>query len=77
MAVRTLLKSEISNEWRRLTERGFVFVHELEIVNDLFKQYETLGGNSGIHLLVQDIQGLPRKLSGNPSITSQGYKDLL
>ena len=60
VAVRTLLKAEINNEWRRLTERGYVFVHELEIVKDVYRQYEILGGNSGIDLLIYDIEKLDR-----------------
>lgn len=61
LAVRTLLKAEISGEWRRLNERNFVYLHELDITREVYEQYKVLGGNAGVSLLMEDIEKLPRK----------------
>lgn len=61
-----LLKSEIHSEWRRLTARGYVYDHELDLIRGLYTQYEALGGNSATSLLRKDIDALPKRFVGGP-----------
>ena len=61
-ALFSLVKSQLVSEWRRLMRQGFVYLHELEAINQLNEQYERMGGNGSVRLLVNDVRNLPRKV---------------
>lgn len=59
-AMYSLIKSQITSEWRRLMKQGFTYLHDMETIQDLFKQYVALGGNGSVRLLILDIEKLRR-----------------
>ncbi len=54
-----LLRSHIMELWERCVERGYVHIHTMEIVQDMYDQYHDLGGNGTVTKLVEDLKKLP------------------
>ena len=65
-AIYSLIKSQIVSEWRRVTQQGFVYIHDLDAINELYAQYLIMGGNGSVKLLMEDIRNLKRVVIGDP-----------
>ncbi len=53
-----LLRTHIIEIWDKCTERGFVHIHTMESVDEMYKQYHELGGNGTVTKLVEDLKKL-------------------
>lgn len=60
-AQRSLIKARIVQTHDTSCEKGYIGKYSLETVEDLFKQYTALGGNSFIVGMMEDIRELPIK----------------
>ena len=58
-AQRSLIKARIVQTHDTSREKGYIGKYSLETVEDLFKQYTALGGNSFIVGMMEDIRELP------------------
>ena len=58
-AQRSLIKARIVQTHDSCCEKGSIGKYSLETVEDLFKQYTALGGNSFIVGMMEDIRELP------------------
>lgn len=59
LGVRALLRSDIIKMYNKYMDKGEIPIHELENIDDLFLQYENLGGNGVIKELVSRLKELP------------------
>ncbi len=57
--VKALLKNRIIEKYKYYKEIGTINIFDKQIVNELYREYENLGGNEIIHELVNDINALP------------------
>lgn len=53
--VQALLRSEIIKKYIEYRKNGCTSIHDQEIINELYEEYKTLGGNGVIDKLVQEI----------------------
>lgn len=53
--VQVLLKSKIIEKYMEYRNTGCVSIHDQEIINELYNEYKTLGGNGVVGRLVDDI----------------------
>lgn len=53
--VQVLLKSKIIDKYMEYRKNGCTSIHDQEIINELYKEYKTLGGNGVIDRLVDEI----------------------
>lgn len=61
-----LLRSQIVGKCEKYLEMGYLPNYGRSCLEDLFKQYEILGGNHGVGSLVNQTFGLPpKKKEGN------------
>lgn len=58
-ALKCLLRSEITQLYYTIIERGFIHSHEKENINYLYSAYEGLKGNSYVSSLVRELNDLP------------------
>jgi len=65
LGVRALLRSDIIKMHNKYIEKGEIPIYELENLEDLFLQYENLGGNGVIHNLVDKVKALPVRTPNN------------
>lgn len=56
-----LLWSQIINKCETCLEQGYLPSHDRTCLDELFKQYQVLGGNHGVEVLVQKTFDLPPK----------------
>lgn len=59
--VRALLKNGLIAAIHKAKMNGFIRIYELENINTMFKEYQTLGGNGAIEQLVEELRTLPIK----------------
>lgn len=57
--LRALLREKIIEICDRCIDRGYVHIHNLESIDDLYIQYHELGGNGMVTKLVEDTKKLP------------------
>lgn len=57
-ALKCLLRSEITQLYYNILERGFIHSHEKENVNYLYSAYKGLKGNSYIDSIVKELNEL-------------------
>ena len=58
-ALVALLRSQIVSKCEKYKKDGFLPEYARYCLEDLFKQYKTLGGNHGIEVLVEETFKLP------------------
>lgn len=68
-AIRSLLRSEIIHICHRAEEKQYLEVYNLENLNDMFKSYQSLGGNGAIKAMYQ--QALQ-----HPIVTTKDIKNV-
>lgn len=68
-AIRSLLRSEIIHICHRAEEKQYLEVYNLENLNDMFRSYQSLGGNGAIKAMYQ--QALQ-----NPIVTTKDIKNV-
>lgn len=56
--LRALLREKIIEICDRCIDRGYVHIHNLESIDDLYIQYHELGGNGMVTKLVEDARKL-------------------
>lgn len=56
--LRALLREKIIEICDRCIDRGYVHIHNLESIDDLYVQYHELGGNGMVTKLVEDTKKL-------------------
>ncbi len=56
-----LLRSQIVSECEKYQRLGYLPDYARSCINDLFTQYTALGGNHGVHILVNETLKLPPK----------------
>lgn len=56
--LRALLREKIIEICDRCIDRGYVHIHNLESIDDLYIQYHELGGNGMVTKLVEDTKKL-------------------
>ena len=56
-----LLRSQIVSKCEKYQELGYLPDYARSCINDLFTQYTALGGNHGVHILVNETLKLPPK----------------
>lgn len=56
--LRALLREKIIEICDRCIDRGYVHIHNLESIDDLYIQYHELGGNGMVTKLVEDVRKL-------------------
>lgn len=54
-----LLRSQIVGKCEKCIEMGFISDYTRSCIEDLFKEYEDLGGNHGVKALVEQAFSLP------------------
>lgn len=59
--VLSLLKSEIIKTHEKCLQKGFCTIYEMELVEEIFKNYSQLGGNGCAQKLINDLKKLPTK----------------
>lgn len=57
--VEVLLKSKIIENYNLYKARGKISIYEKEIINELYHEYQNLGGNGVIDSLKKDLDKLP------------------
>lgn len=57
--VQALLRNEIIKSYNHYMERGFLPIHERDNINNLYKQYQNLGGNGTVPRLMEELEDLP------------------
>ena len=76
-AIHVLIKSEISREWGRLKAQGFMYDHELEVINALYIMYVEMGGNGAVKRLMAELQTLEIRPNGTgPSMPESFHSDM-
>ena len=55
----SLLRTHIIQECDKCTERGYVHLHNLDNVHDMYATYHSLGGNGTVTKMVDDLMELP------------------
>lgn len=55
----SLLKSEIVKTHEKCLKKGICTIYEMELVEDIYKNYTQLGGNGCAEKLVNDLKKLP------------------
>ena len=61
--VKALLRDRLISAIDKAKQQGFIYVHELENINELNKEYMSLGGNGTVKHLMREIEKLPTKTS--------------
>ncbi len=56
-----LLRSQIVSKCEKYQELGYLPDYARNCIDDLYKQYTTLGGNHGVQILVEETFKLPVK----------------
>ena len=54
-----ILRTHIIQECEKCTDRGYVHLHNLDNVDDMYKTYHALGGNGTVTKCVEDFKELP------------------
>lgn len=57
--VQMLLKCKIIENYNMYKKRGIITIYEKEIMNELYKEYENLGGNGIIKYIKNELDELP------------------
>lgn len=57
--VKVLLKGEIIRRRQEYKQQKSITLYEREVLNDLYKEYNALGGNGIIEDIIDDIDSLP------------------
>lgn len=57
--VKVLLKGEIIRRGQEYKQQKSITLYEREVLNDLYKEYNALGGNGIIEDIIDDIDSLP------------------
>lgn len=67
LSILSLIRSQIVSKCEKYMEEGYLPEYARYCLEDLFKQYQALGGNHGIEILVQNCFELPptKKEGGN------------
>ena len=60
-AMRSILRNNIIATCLNAEERGYIPLHDVENLNDMFSCYETLGGNGTTKQLFEKTISLPHK----------------
>ena len=60
--VRALLKNALVNSYREYEIKGEMSILDKENVEEMFKQYENLGGNGTVKQLMSELMHLPTKI---------------
>ncbi len=63
--VKALLKDRLISAIHKAKKQGFVYIHELENINSMFKEYSDLGGNGTIKHMMNEVADLPTKTDLN------------
>ncbi len=58
-ALRSILRTEIIRICMKAEKRGYLFMYELENLNDMFNAYSALGGNGAVKALYEITIKLP------------------
>ena len=59
MGVRALLRDRLVTAYYKYTEKGYISLHGLEAVENMYKEYHNLGGNGTVTKLVNHMRALP------------------
>lgn len=54
-ANRAYMKDNLYRAYHYYKTRGYIYIHELEVLEDMYKQYKALGGNGTVHNLMKRI----------------------
>lgn len=58
LGIQALLRDRIIQAYYHYADRGWITLHGLENVEELYKQYHALGGNGTVTKLVEDLREL-------------------
>lgn len=72
-AIHALIKSQITIEWTRVMDQGYVYLHDLAAINSLNTMYQEMGGNGEIKLLMIDIKRLERRSTRTDQRSAEGF----
>ena len=61
MALQATLRNSILDIYNTRMQTGFITMYEKQNLAELFKQYESLGGNCFVHNCVDELNSLPVK----------------
>ena len=60
--VKALLRNELVRRYREYEVKGTLSILDKENIEDMFKQYQNLGGNGTVKQLMEELMHLPTKI---------------
>ena len=60
--VQALLRNELVRRYREYEKKGEMSILDKENIEEMFKQYENLGGNGTVKQLMSELMQLPTKI---------------
>ena len=60
--VKALLRNELVRRYREYEVQGTLSILDKENIEDMFKQYQNLGGNGTVKQLMEELMHLPTKI---------------
>lgn len=63
--VKALLRDRLISAMHKAKKQGYIYIHEHENIDNMFKEYVNLGGNGTIVHLMKEISKLPMKTDIN------------
>lgn len=60
--VQALLRNELVRRYREYEVKGTLTILDKENIEEMFKQYENLGGNGTVKQLMEEVMHLPTKI---------------